>query len=118
MAPAAHRGWVGGEAKPRQVSDIGAGLQGRRAAKVRTANPQSSCPGPLLCHCKRWEHLQASGDPAPCHPRQPVWLTDREGWHQDQGDPRGEGKGILPPEPHLRLQEGAWAHGSPSPAGL
>lgn len=84
---------------------------------ARTADPPSSCPGPLLCNRQRGEHLQAPRDPAPRHPRQPVWLADREGWHQDQGDPRGEGKGVLPPESHLRLREGTWARGSLSPAG-
>lgn len=55
------------------------------------AHPPSSRPGSLLCSRKWWDRLQASSDPSPCHPCQPVWLPDRESWHQDQGDPRGEG---------------------------
>lgn len=58
-----------------------ASLQGRGAAGVCRVNLQSSCPGPLLCSCKWWDCLQASSDPTPCHPCQPVWLADWEGWH-------------------------------------
>lgn len=62
----------------------------------RHARPtESFWPGPLCCSCKRRECLQASSDPAPCHPCQPVWLADWEGRHQDQGDQRGEGSGVL-----------------------
>jgi hypothetical protein len=48
-----------------------------------------AAPGPLCCSCKWWQCLQTSSDLAPCHPCQPVWITDWEGRHQNQGDPRG-----------------------------
>lgn len=76
-----------------------------------SANPQPSCSGPLLGSCQRWERLKASSDPAPGHPRQPVWLAHWEGWHQDQGDPRGEGRDTTPREPHrpvVRRVLGFW----------
>lgn len=96
-------GWEGRTA-PGRVPGLGrawgrASLRGRGAARAAGANPQSSCPGPLLRSCQRRDRVQASGDPAPGHPRQPVRLTDREGWHQDQGDPRGEGKPPLGARP-------------------
>lgn len=75
-------------------TSVGRCSRGGGAAGACTAKPQSSCPGPLCRSCKWWKCLQASGDPAPCHPCKPVRLTDWEGWHQDQGDSRGEEKGI------------------------
>ena len=75
---------------PWQEGAPGAGEQHRHAWPTT-----SSWPGPLRCPCKWRECLQASSDPAPCHPCKPVWLADWEGGHQDQGDQRGEGRGGL-----------------------
>lgn len=72
---------------PSSGKDLG---EGRRVAGHTWPTHCPSVPGPLCSSCKRWQCLQASSDLAPCHPCQPVWITDWEGRYQNQGDPRGE----------------------------